>query len=505
MFSSCSSDDDIIVANEGNAKAEPVQTITLAVANTGDNFLNTRANRPLYSTEAKQDINKVKVVIYKLADKNTTLQYDDFGNITGMYGEKTIVAEKTFTPWMNGGVSSTYSNGTKGHGRQASWTLSTDDMIKDEGMYVAYAVGYNDEEYTAIDGVDSEKGFDDLVKTTKDTEVKYTFPLNVKQPDDATIKEVFAGATVFEIKNNSNDPENVEAYEFNISLTLHRQVAGILGYFSNIPVTGNADHLVDAENKPYVGTKLRLVASNKTVNAVFAGFNSEYTGNEGKPSTTNVKYVVNGYNTNDSKSTPDAKFYSDDQASKDNDAYTVYEVNLSDWFTGTGENGMDTNGDGILNEKDTWTNALKGKGANVQAGTALAGKFMFPFTAVADRATLQLQLLADDGTIIRIWNIRLSQQDAQQSNKEVTLVGADGTMGNNGGVKENNINYSIVRNHLYSVGTRGAGDNPDPDPEDPDGPVDPDNPDDKPQDLNNESLILRVNDNWEMIHNMEVD
>ena len=478
MFSSCSSDDDIIVANEGNAKAEPVQTITLAVANTGDNFLNTRASRPLYSTEAKQDINKVKVVIYKLEDE------------AGTYGAKTIVAEKTFTPWMNGGVSSTYSNGSKGHGRQASWTLSTADMIKDEGKYLAYAVGYNDEEYTAIgtfDGVNKENS-------------SFTFPLNVEQPADATIKEVFAGSTVFEVKNNNNGDTNVEAYEFNVSLTLHRQVAGIVGYFSNIPVKGNADY---AEK---TGKTLRLVASNKTVNAVFAGFNSEYIGGEGKPveNDDKVQYVVNGYNKEAGVPAFDAKFYSDDQATKANDAYTVYTVNLADWFTG--EN-MDTNNDGLLNEKDTWTNALKEKGANVKAGTALAGKFMFPFTAVEDRATLQLQLLSGDGTIIRIWNIRLTASAGSsdsQIGQKVSLVNALGVVTQNG-VEENNINYSIVRNHLYSVGTRGAGDNPDPDPEDPDGPVDPDNPDDKPQDLNNESLILRVNDNWEMIHNMEVD
>lgn len=478
MFSSCSSDDDIIVANEGNAKAEPVQTITLAVANTGDNFLNTRASRPLYSTEAKQDINKVKVVIYKLEDEADT------------YGAKTIVAEKTFTPWMNGGVSSTYSNGSKGHGRQASWTLSTADMIKEEGKYLAYAVGYNDEEYTAIgtfDGVNKENS-------------SFTFPLNVEQPADATIKEVFAGSTVFEVKNNNNGDTNVEAYEFNVSLTLHRQVAGIVGYFSNIPVKGNADY---AEK---TGKTLRLVASNKTVNAVFAGFNSEYIGGEGKPveNDDKVQYVVNGYNKEAGVPAFDAKFYSDDQATKANDAYTVYTVNLADWFTG--EN-MDTNNDGLLNEKDTWTNALKEKGANVKAGTALAGKFMFPFTAVEDRATLQLQLLSGDGTIIRIWNIRLTASAGSsdsQIGQKVSLVNALGVVTQNG-VEENNINYSIVRNHLYSVGTRGAGDNPDPDPEDPDGPVDPDNPDDKPQDLNNESLILRVNDNWEMIHNMEVD
>ena len=43
MFSSCSNDEGVL--NGDNEEA--VQTISLAVANTGDNFLGSRANRPL--------------------------------------------------------------------------------------------------------------------------------------------------------------------------------------------------------------------------------------------------------------------------------------------------------------------------------------------------------------------------------------------------------------------------------------------------------------------------
>ena len=65
--------------------------------------------------------------------------------------------------------------------------------------------------------------------------------------------------------------------------------------------------------------------------------------------------------------------------------------------------------------------------------------------------------------------------------------------------------YSLVRNHLYGIGTRmnddpGKGTDPDPDP-DPE-PTDPD----QPESLNNkQELVLKVNDNWEVIHGMELD
>lgn len=123
---------------------------------------------------------------------------------------------------------------------------------------------------------------------------------------------------------------------------------------------------------------------------------------------------------------------------------------------------------------------------------------MIPFQYVADKATFQLQMLDANGDIIRYWNIRLPQGKDSQVGSKVTLVKEDGTT-TEAQTADNAINYSIVRNHLYNIGVRDNGNGggttdpqPDPDP-------------DKPQDLNDETLILRVNDNWEMIHQMEVD
>lgn len=464
MFSSCSNDDGVL--NGDNEEA--VQTISLAVANTGDNFLGSRANRPLYSSEANQSIDNVKVVIYKLEGVNNVQS----ATATNMYGNnKIIVAQKLFTPWMNGGVSSLYSDAGNGHGRQASWTLATADLIKTPGVYMAYAVGYNTDDYTELT---------DFNRVGKDGQA--SFPLSVTVGKG--VKEIFAGSTVFEVTEKTADAAttNNPSYHFNAKLVLHRQVAGAIGYFTNIPVKGNADHAA-AEGK-----KLRLVAAAENTKAVFAGFNSEYTGNEGKPSETNVKYVVNG----NTGAKADAKFY----GSATNDAHTVYEATLSDWFTGG-----DSNKDGLLNENDTWSNKIDAANDTVKVdkGSVLASSFMIPFQYVADKATFQLQMLDANGDIIRYWNIRLPQGKDSQVGSKVTLVKEDGTT-TEAQTADNAINYSIVRNHLYNIGVRdngnGGGGTTDPQP-------DPDP--DKPQDLNDETLILRVNDNWEMIHQMEVD
>ena len=386
-----------------------------------------------------------------------------------MYGEKTIVAEKTFTPWMNGGVSSTYSDVSKGHGRQASWTLATADLIKEEGVYAAYAVGYNTDNYTEL------VTFNNLAKNGS-----ITTPLNVTVGDK--VKEIFAGSAFFDVtKQALTEGTNDDSYHFNVSLTLHRQIAGSIGYFTNIPTKGNAD------NAAKVGTKLRLVASAKNTKAVFAGFNSDYKGGAGVPSTTDVKYVVNGH----TATTADARFY----GSTANDAYSVYEIALASWFKGTD---MDTNSDGLLNELDTnWESPIAA--VKVKEGSVLGSSFMIPFELIEDKATFQLQMLDADGDIIRYWNIRLPKtgtaNDDSQIGKKVTVVANNGTE-KTSTKTENNINYSIVRNHLYTIGARDMGDNP----------TDPGtDPEDKPQDLNDETLILRVNDNWEMIHHMEVD
>ncbi len=478
-MASCSSDEPI--SNDDNVVGESKQTISLAVANTGDNFISTRAGRPLYSSEAKQDINKVKVVIYYLGTvpDGATMEniYSNLSTFT-LYGEKKIVAEKTFSPWMNSGVSFAYSNTTYGHGRQASWTLSSVDQIKQEGVYMAYAVGYNDGEYTDLN---TTSGFGNLTKST-DTDVNFTFPLSVKQntetgENQGKIFEVFAGSAPFIVteKGNTDDPKT---YEFDVALTLHRQVAGTIGYFTNIPVKGNSDY------PEKTGEKLRLVASNKCDNAVFAAFNYGFTGKDGDAD--NIKYVVNGWDNDPNKTaTKDAKFY----GSSESDAYTVYEVALKDWFNGNTDAGMDSNGDGILNQYDTWTNALSSTGATVKTGCVLGGSFLFPFPLVADKATFQLQMLDSDNNIIRFWNIRLQTSTADsQIEKKATLVGSDGKTKENSNV-ENSVNYSVLRNHLYNIGQKSKDDSTD---------------DDNAQDLNNETLILRVNDNWEMVHQMDI-
>lgn len=501
VLTSCSSDDGLVVSgNDGATDYEiaNAQTLSVQVENTGDNM--TRAGRPLYSSEAKQDINTVKVVIYKLngvslAENQTITQaLANPAKLSAieaaMVGNaKDIVAVKTFDNWMTDHVSEDYS--TNGHGRLASWSLVKEDWIvpaSDRDIYCAYAVGYNKEEYTT-----SLTTFNSLQK-----ENTLNLPLSVEAATNEGVSEIFAGATYFNIETSSTKTEDGDViYKFNSTLTLHRQVAGVFGYLTDIPVYGNAE--TDPDQNRAV-KKLRLVSSQNNTNVVFSAFNSLFTENpdndgaynDGQTALTGnyVQYLVNGK----TPGAADAKFYN----STTNDAYTVYEIDLAAWFPKG-----DVNGDGVLNEKDcdgdrdedgAWVNIYDATNTKpkFKSGSVFGKSFIIPFMKAANVATFQLQALDDKGEIVRWWNIRIASNDVKDANAAgvfgLQASGVKNTAKNN--VEETADSYSVVRNHLYTIGSKDKDD---------------DIIDDEPQSLGQETLVIKVNDNWEMVHRFEVD
>lgn len=269
--------------------------------------------------------------------------------------------------------------------------------------------------------------------------------------DGKAAQEAFAG------ESSINLLEDHAA--INPSVTLHRQVAGYYGYFTSIPVEVNGKKV----------TNVRLVARSKNMKLTYGNFNSSFT-------TTNkdIMYVVNG---SEPATTKDAKF----KGSADNDAYTVYNIKVDAWFTKG-----DTNKDGILDEKDTnWTNPLEPNGYKTyQPGTIFAGGFAVPFAAT-DAATLELQLLDESGEILKSWTVAMATpQPAGQGVDGVALT-----------VPETAQNFSFFRNHMYTLGKKvdNTKDKP--------GTTTPDQP--EPLDKS-QSMILRVNDNWEVINRMTI-
>ena len=420
LFCACSSD-DAVVSTEGQNEA--VQQIVLQVANAGEG-LQTRAGRPLLSSEAKQTIENVKVFI---CDSNGK-----------------IVKVESCSDWSNADSKPYTSNG---HGREKVIKYTGDNKLGN-GDYTIYAYGFHKgTEYT------------ELNTKIANLAVGGTLDKNIILECSAVGEEIFAGSTAqFTI---GKDHEG-----FNQTVVLNRQVAGTFGYFNDIPYVAGA-------------TKLQLVASNPNKSLVLGGFNSfDLTGN-GTGNGTNVKYVVNGTNPAADK--------------------VVYTIDLTKWFKAI----KDDDNDGLIDaDADNWNKPTTITGANFKTGSVFGGSFLIPFQK-NENQTFVLQLVNDNGDVLKSWAVKLPSADGQLSEYTLSFWNSSATtpVFANSTVTDNADKYSVVRNHLYGIGERALDE-----PENPDKP-DPSNPDpDKPEPLNKkQELTLHVNDNWEVIHKMELE
>lgn len=437
-FYSC--DKEVIYVQDGEgveSVAAGAQIITLQVENGGDG-LATRAGRPLYSAEAKQTIENVKLWIC-----------DADG--------KVVVYVKNINDWNTS--SAAYETG--GHGRQATIELKDADKLA-AGSYKVYAVGYSNSSDYDLSAVTK-------VKKTEEGEGKYTFKENMVLPLSNTVgEEIFAGQMVLRVEDGKG---------FKKPIVLNRQVAGAFAYVKDIPYMAGAKYL-------------KLVTSAQNQSLVLGKFNSvDLTGN-GSGNGTNVKYVVNGTN----------------GKSEGNE---ICSIDLNEWFTTI----KDENGDNLIDTDNNWAKPEKYKGhALFEKGSVFGGEFVIPFAHVDGKQTLTLQLTKGNGDVLRSWKVNLGSADEQvtsnENNNKVTYW--TGLAWDEYATVESANSYSLVRNHLYGIGTRMY-DNPsnpgvDPNPGDPDPDPTPENPNDKPESLNNkQELVLKVNDNWEVIHGMELE
>lgn len=346
LFSACSSDDAVVNTVGQN---EAVQQIVLQVASSGDG-LTTRAGRPLYSSQALQTIQNVRVVIYNATTK--------------------AIVKDTKLDWKE---STIYK--TNGHGRQFTISLKGDNRLA-EGNYKVMAVGYSEgSDYTYALDVTGEdltgKTYSDITATLKAGKVA---------------EEVFAGDTDLKINADKKITNLTEGEENGVAVTLHRQVAGSFGYFQNIPASVNGK----------IAKTLRLVVRDKNDMLTFKDFNSSFTANGATGST--VKYYVNG-----SKST--AAPASDAQFKGGDNGYVLYSIDLSKWFTEG-----DKNKDGLLNAEDTWQHPSSVK-TQVVKGSVFGSNFVIPFNYAEGKSTMELQLLDAEGNIIKFWTVSIPSTD----------------------------------------------------------------------------------------------
>lgn len=339
---------------------------------------------------------------------------------------------------------------TNGHGRQTTIELKDGDKLAD-GSYKVYAVGYSS---------NSDYTLDAVTNVAEDGNFSENMVLSLS---NTVGEEIFAGQMELSVEDGKG---------FKKPIVLNRQVAGAFAYVKDIPFMEGAKYL-------------KLVASAQNQSLVLGNFNSvDLTGN-GSGNTGNVKYVVNGTN-----------------GKSGSETYEISSIDLTQWFT----NIADNDGDNLIDAGDNWKNPYSSEGhPTFQKGSVFGGEFVIPFAHVDGQQTLTLQLTNEGGTVLRSWKVNLSSSDEQLAQR-ITCWNSASTDWSTEVTDESANIYSLVRNHLYGIGTRMNDEanptNPGTDPE----PGTPDPEKDKPESLNNkQELVLRVNDNWEVIHGMELD
>ena len=192
LFSACSNDEDVIIdgANDVHVSGE----ITLAL-NAGGSGAETRSARPVYSSEAYSEVTDVELKLFKKNGENWE----------AATGVTTDLAKEGWAI-SNWETQSAVSPGTTDN--VTTKTVKLKNLDKN-AEYKLVAYGYNKELKTTLDWTAA------LAKATPNA--------------GENVEEIFAGEEEF----STNDEGKISTTP--VLVEMRREVAGVLGYFKNIP------------------------------------------------------------------------------------------------------------------------------------------------------------------------------------------------------------------------------------------------------------------------------
>lgn len=312
-----------------------------------------------------------------------------------------IVSTKLIKDWMD--ISEEYEDATNHRGQQCVITLEGSERLPESPTpYTAYAIAYtykSDQEHTAYTVGEKNEGLDAYLTELDNGD---TFSENlVLTLSGEPGEEIFAGSLSPITTNESGG--------FYEPITLNRQVAGVYMYVSAIP---------DMEN----AKELRLTAAADNDGLVLGQFdNKDYGQNEGEGNK-----VVNGTN-----------------AKSGEYRYPLCTINFNEW-----------------NDNGAWKNPHAGK-ASFQKDSYFSGSFVIPFAAKTDVQSLKMELIGNDDTELKSWDVNLPEEDISTG----IYTWSDNAFSINSNITESPTSYCLLRNHLYCIGSKGTDsgeDNPQP-------------------------------------------
>lgn len=193
LFSACSNDEDVIIGggvNDANVSGE----ITLAL-NAGGSGVESRAARPVYSSEAYSEVTDVELKLFKKNGEN-------WEAATGVTTDLTA-GGWAISDWAS---QSAVSPGTSDN--KTTKTVKLKNLDK-SATYKLVAYGY---------------------KKELKTDLNWTAALATATPKtNEDVEEIFAGEKEF----STNEKGKITTTP--VQVEMRREVAGVLGYFKNIP------------------------------------------------------------------------------------------------------------------------------------------------------------------------------------------------------------------------------------------------------------------------------
>lgn len=341
---SCSNDDDIINGGNGIENVEGITAgeITLAL-NGGGEGMNTRGiGRPVNSSAAANNVDEVQLKLFKKTGSEKSYTYTEVKDgISFVDGDTKMPDGKI--KWTNG----TPTEGTPGYedeGRDTKKTIKLNNLDS-ETTYKLVAYGY-------------KKGFEPYSTSATWDQAKawYTSAAVTNSADE--VQELFGGYVEF-----STD-ENSKITDLNVTVTLKRQVAGLLGYFKNIPIKK-----LNNKGEECTVTGIEVRANATTTKLVFPVDNENNTNRLNGSGQTEQSTVLLKYDL--------SKYSAQVTSAEIGDVYQIP--------------------------------AQTGKVVTVE-NSLLAGRFVIPYESHVATNTLTVALTSEKGDV-RTWKIKINKEN----------------------------------------------------------------------------------------------
>lgn len=438
-FAACNKTEVAPVAESEGALGLDEDIIEIAVSNTG---IGTRAPRPVLSSAADNNVNKVVLAFF---DGTTKVDHVTLTPVSGCTVDGTTL---------------TYTNVDVEEGVPGD----ADREVKTAKVKVSGLADYGSTELTIVAYGYNGDDFPYGTPTLKSGETYYEIT-SLGDKSGTSLEEVFAGNTTATVTANLGTAETpVYKFTSSVKIVLERQVAGMLAYFQNVPATINETKVA----------KITVEANGKSDGFYFPStfLNTGDSGADAK------QWMLNGYNT-----------------TTDSDVLLTFDLTGLD----------DSDSDNILDSGFGGPSAADGKKyklanemtdlntANLvcEDNTLFGGRYLIPYSkhvGEGEASTIVVNFWAagDNDTPLKTMKVTTNQFEVELSGSKYY--------------------YDIYCNNFYSIGQKVAAGstNGDPDPGDGEDP-DPEIPDD-PADLSaSDELTVLINDAWAVIHNMELE